>query len=170
MTNAMIESVADGKVVSIHYTLKDGEGVVLDSSAGSDPLTYLHGADNIVPGLERELAGKQVGDKFVAVVGPEDGYGTRSGPGPQPIPRSAFPEDAPVQPGMQFGARGPSGDVMALWVVAVEEEQVFVDNNHPLAGVTLHFDIEVSAIRTATDEEMEHGHPHGADGDEEHDE
>ena len=157
-------TVEDGKVVLFHYTLKNGEGAVIDSSDGADPLFYLHGAGNIVAGLEEELAGKVVGAKMSVVVPPEKGYGVRGGPGPQPVDQSAFPPEVGLEVGMQFVAEAPDGSPLTLWVTAVEDGQVLVDANHPLAGVTLHFDVEVSAIRAATEEELAHGHPHGPDG------
>jgi len=159
MTNEA--AIADGMVVAIHYTLKNPEGDVLDSSSGSDPLSYLHGASNIVPGLEKELTGRRIGDTVSAVVAPADGYGERSGPEPQQVPRSAFPDDAELEEGMQIIAQGPDQQAFPLWIVEVSEEHVVVDHNHPLAGVALHFEVEVTDIRAATDEELEHGHPHG---------
>jgi FKBP-type peptidyl-prolyl cis-trans isomerase SlyD len=157
-------AIAEGMVVSFHYTLKNDEGDILDTSSGREPLMYLHGAGNIVPGLERELAGRAVGDQVQAVVSPEDGYGVRQGPGPQAVPRARFPEDADLEEGMQVYAQGPNGDAFPLWVVDIADDHVLLDHNHPLAGVTLHFDVEVTEIRSATDEEMAHGHPHGPDG------
>jgi FKBP-type peptidyl-prolyl cis-trans isomerase SlyD len=158
------QQIADGMVVSMHYTLTNPDGQVIDSSSDGDPLTYLHGAGNIVPGLEAKLAGAGVGDKVNAVVAPADGYGERSGPEPQPVPRDRFPEDADLKPGMQIVAQGPSGEQFALWVVGLKDNDVLLDHNHPLAGVTLHFDVEVTEIRAATDEEKAHGHPHGPGG------
>ncbi len=157
-------TIGDGNVVLFHYTLKNAEGEVLDTSDGADPLFYLHGGGNIVPGLEEELTGKSVGDKMSVVVPPEKGYGVRGGPGPQPVERSAFPPEVELEAGMQFHAEAPDGSPLTLWISAVEGDQVLVDANHPLAGVTLHFDIEVTGIRSATEDELAHGHPHGPDG------
>lgn len=154
-----MSTVEARKVVSIHYTLKNDAGDVLDSSSGQDPLIYLHGAGNIVPGLEKQIDGKSVGDKLSAVVPAAEGYGEREGPGPQPVPKSAF-GGADVQPGMSLVVEDESGNHMPLWVVKVEGEQVFVDGNHPLAGETLHFDVEVVEIRDATEQELAHGHVH----------
>lgn len=156
--------VADKTVVTIHYTLKNSDGDVLDSSVGQDPLSYLHGAGNIVPGLERELTGKNVGDKVAVVVPPAEGYGERQGPEPQKVPLSSFPDDAELEAGMQIVASGPNGEMFPLWVVAVADEHALLDHNHPLADVTLHFDVEITDVRAATDEEVEHGHPHGPGG------
>lgn len=156
--------IAVGKVVGFHYTLKSSKGAVLDKSDEGDPMLYLHGAENIVPGLERQLAGKQVGDKFQAEVSPEEGYGTRQGGGPQPVPRAAFPDGMEIEVGSQFTAEGPDGELMPVWIAKVEPDTIYVDRNHPLAGETLHFQIEVVSIRDATREETSHGHPHGPGG------
>jgi FKBP-type peptidyl-prolyl cis-trans isomerase SlyD len=158
------ETIADGSVVTIHYTLKNAQGEEMDSSVGGEPMDYLHGAENIVPGLERELSGRKVGDKVAAVVMPADGYGERTGPEPQPVPRSSFPDDADLHEGMQVMARGPEDETFALWVVGVDEESVVLDHNHPMAGLTLHFEVEITGIRAATEEELAHGHPHGPHG------
>jgi FKBP-type peptidyl-prolyl cis-trans isomerase SlyD len=157
-------AIGDGMVVSMHYTLRDDDGEVLDTSRDGEPFAYLHGAGNIVPGLERELAGKGIGDVVEAVVPPEDGYGERSGPEPQPVPRDRFPADADLEEGVQVYARGPAGEAFALWVAGVDGDQILLDHNHPLAGVTLHFAVEITAIREATSEEIEHQHPHGPEG------
>lgn len=157
-SSATIEA---GKVVFFHYTLTDESGEVIDSSEGAEPLPYLHGAGNIVVGLERQMEGRSVGDHFKAVVPPEEGYGVPEGPGPQAIPRDAFPEDADLEEGMQFMAEDEDGESMPLWIVSIEEDAVIVDQNHPLAGVTLHFDIQITELRDATEDEIAHGHPHG---------
>ncbi|MEZ4240392.1 MAG: peptidylprolyl isomerase [Myxococcota bacterium] len=161
--------IGDGKVASFHYTLRrtDDAGEVLDSSDGRTPLAYLHGAGNIVPGLERQLTGKKVGDKFQAVVEPDDGYGVRQGDA-QPVDRKAFPEGMQLAPGMVLQAETQDHEVIPLWVVQVEDDKVWVDENHPLAGVTLHFSVEVVDIRDATETEVSHGHPHGPDGHDHH--
>jgi FKBP-type peptidyl-prolyl cis-trans isomerase SlyD len=155
--------IADGHVVQIHYTLKDDTGVVLDSSEGDEPLAYLHGADNIVPGLEAKLTGRGVGDRVSVKVAPADGYGERAGE-PQPVPRDAFPDDLELEEGMQFVAEDDDGELVPIWIAGVEGDVVVVDRNHPLAGVTLNFDVQVVDVRDASPEELEHGHPHGAGG------
>lgn len=144
----------------MHYTLTTPEGQVIDSSAGGTPLTYLHGANNIVPGLEGKLTGHVVGDRIQAIVPPSEGYGERTGPGPQAVPRDRFPAGEELHAGMQILAQGPDGQPFPLWIAKVEQDNVYVDHNHPLAGVTLHFDVEVTGIRAATAEELAHGHPH----------
>ena len=161
-------NIANGHVVTMHYTLKNERGEVLDSSEGQDPLAYLHGAGNIVPGLEAQLAGKAVGSKLDAVVAPVDGYGEKTGPGPQPVSRSQFPRGMEIEEGMVFTAEDENGDQTPVWISAVEGDMVMVDRDHPLAGVTLHFSVEVVAIRDATTEELAHGHPHGPDGHDHH--
>lgn len=157
-------TVSDDKIVVFHYTLTNDAGEVLDTSRDGEPMPYLHGHDNIVSGLERGLLGRGVGDALTVVVPPEEGYGVASGAGPQPVPRSAFPEGMAVEPGMHFGAEGPDGETMMLWVTEVGDEEVWVDTDHPLAGVTLTFEVEIVAIRDATPDELTHGHPHGPDG------
>jgi FKBP-type peptidyl-prolyl cis-trans isomerase SlyD len=159
----------DNKVVSIHYTLRDDDGDVIDSSAGSEPLEYLHGHGGIVPGLEAALTGKAAGDKLKVTVAPADGYGEVEEPGPRPVPRTAFPADFEIEVGGQFFVSGPDGEPMPLWIAAVQGDQILVDHNHPLAGENLHFEVEVVSIRDASAEELEHGHPHGPDGHHHHD-
>ncbi|MCP4873453.1 MAG: peptidylprolyl isomerase [Proteobacteria bacterium] len=159
-----MSTVEAGKVVSFHYTLTNPNGDVLDTSDGDEPLVYLHGAKNIVVGLEAALDGKAVGDKVQTVVPPKEGYGEAEGPGPQGVPRSAFPEGVELSVGMNFEAEADDGSVMLLWIVAIGDDEVMVDGNHPLAGQTLHFDVEILEVRDATDEEKAHGHSHGPGG------
>lgn len=156
--------IEPGVVASFHYTLTAEDGDIIDSSEGRDPLAYLHGGGNIVPGLERQLAGLRVGDTLRAVVEPVDGYGERSERPMQKVPRSAFPPDAQVFMGMQLLVEGPNGEPIPVWVAHVAPEFIAIDFNHPLAGVRLTFDVQVTAVRAATAAEMQHGHPHGADG------
>lgn len=162
------ETVADGTVVIIQYTLRDGDGNVLDQSTPDDPLAYLHGADNIVPGLEKTLTGKAIGDQVKAEVAPEEGYGPHNPALTQVVPRSAFPAGADIQEGMQFVAESDDGTPMPIWITGIADEVVTVDGNHPLAGKTLHFDVEVTGLRTPTADETAHGHPHGVDGTADH--
>lgn len=159
-----MQTISKGKIVSIHYTLRGDDGEVIDSSEGSTPLDYLHGAGNIVPGLEKGLDGHVVGEKLEVKVAPAEGYGVHDPRGVQRVPRQAFPEDVDLEPGMQFGAEDPQGDSTTVWIVKVEDEQVVIDMNHPLAGKTLHFAISIAAVRDATQEETAHGHPHGPHG------
>lgn len=152
--------VQDKRVVSIHYKLTDGGGNEIDSSHGRDPLAYLHGADNIVPGLERELTGKSAGDRVQVTVQPEDGYGPVHEELVQTLGREVFQGVDEIEPGMQFEAKDPSGDSRVVTVKEVSDDGVTVDANHPLAGVTLHFDVTVDSVREATEEELAHGHAH----------
>jgi FKBP-type peptidyl-prolyl cis-trans isomerase SlyD len=147
-------------VVSIHYTLKDDDGVVIDSSSGKEPLTYLHGAGNIIPGLENELVGKTAGASCTVVVAPEDGYGVKSDDLMQVVPLSAFEGVENVEVGMQFQVQGPDGGAQVITVAEVAGEEVTIDGNHPLASKTLHFDVSIEAVRDATPEEIAHGHVH----------
>ena len=155
--------IAQNAVAAFHYTLTDDQDQVIDSSAGRDPLTYLHGSGQIVPGLEEQMEGRSVGDKFSVEVAPEEGYGVHHAELMQEVPRSAFQGVEDIQPGMQFQGRGPQGEINVT-VTRVENDKVFIDGNHPLAGKTLHFAIEVTDVRAASAEELEHGHVHGAGG------
>jgi FKBP-type peptidyl-prolyl cis-trans isomerase SlyD len=157
-------SVAAGKVVTFHYTLTNPAGDTLDSSSGGDPLSYLHGAGNIVPGLENALVGKNPGDKLDVTVAPGEGYGDRDERAVHKVSRDQFPPGAPLQAGMQFGAEGPDGQPVPVWITAVEGDTVTIDFNHPLAGVPLKFAVQLVDVRDATAEELQHGHPHGPDG------
>ena len=155
--------IAKNTVALIEYELTDDAGEVIDTSKGGEPLAYLHGAGNLIPGLEKELEGKGAGDSFKARIVPEDAYGARQDEMIQDAPRAQFPEDADIQPGMQFQAQGPEG-AMVVTVVAVEDETVKLDGNHPLAGVHLTFDVTIVEVREATPEELEHSHVHGPGG------
>ena len=155
--------IAPNSVAAFHYTLTDDQNQVIDSSAGRDPLTYLHGSGQIVPGLEKQMDGHSVGDKFIAEVAPEEGYGVLQPELLQEVPRDAFQGVEDIQPGMQFQGRGPQGEINVT-VTKVEDDKVFIDGNHPLAGKTLHFAIEVTDVREASAEELKHGHVHGAGG------
>lgn len=151
--------IGQNSVVSIHYTLTNSAGEVLDSSAGGEPLTYLHGANNIIRGLEGELLGKAVGASFDVTVQPEDGYGPRLEQLIQQVPRQAFPEPDQIEAGMRFTAESDNGP-MSVVVTAVSDDLVTVDANHPLAGEVLHFAVTVEDVRDASTEEISHGHVH----------
>ncbi len=155
--------IAERTVASFHYTLTDDAGTVLDSSAGHEPMAYLHGAGNIVPGLEKAMAGRAAGDRFDVVVAPEEGYGTPNDLLVQTVPLEAFQGVDQVEPGMQFTAQTPQGPLSVV-VTQVQDGMVTVDGNHPLAGKALHFAIEVVEVRDASLEEVMHGHVHGAGG------
>ncbi len=151
--------IEDNKVVSIHYSVTDENQQVIDSSEGKDPLTYLHGADNIIPGLEKALAGKQPGDSFSAVIPPAEAYGEYNDAMIQQVPMNAFEGVDKVEPGMAFNAEGPQGPIQIV-VTEVNGDEVTIDGNHPLAGKTLSFDGTVVEVREATEEEISHGHVH----------
>ncbi len=152
------------KVVSIDYTLKHGEGNVLDTSEGAEPLAYIHGASQIVPGLESALEGLDVGAEKDVVVKPEDGYGRPDPAGVFTIPRATFPPDLTLAVGDAFMGENEDGGAVPVRVVELRDDVVVVDANHPLAGMTLHFHVVVREVRDATLEELQHGHAHGGDG------
>ncbi|MDR3606953.1 MAG: peptidylprolyl isomerase [Oligoflexia bacterium] len=153
-----------GKVVELKYSLKNTKGEILDQADANDPFSYLHGAEQIVPGLESALEGLKVGDKKDVVVSPEEGYGPKSEELRLLVNRSQFPKDMDLKPGMSFEADTGGGHGMAFTVESVSGDKVQLDGNHPLAGETLHFAVEVLKVRDATDEEKDHGHSHSGDG------
>jgi FKBP-type peptidyl-prolyl cis-trans isomerase SlyD len=146
-------------VASIHYTLRDGDGNILDTSSGREPLTYLQGAGNLIAGMEEGLEGKAKGDKFKLKIAPEKGYGVKDSGLVQKVPRSAFGTQK-IEKGMQFQTN--QGQVVTVTETGLES--ITVDANHPLAGVELHFDVEITDVRSATPEEISHGHVHGEGG------
>ncbi len=154
-------TVTDGQVVSMEYTLRV-DGRVVDSSAGGEPLEYLHGTANIIPGLEREMEGMAVGESKTVVVAPADGYGEVNQEAFIEAPASEFPKDVPLKPGIEMELTGPDGHPMYARIERVEGEMVALNMNHPLAGAELHFDVKVVGLRDATAEELDHGHAHGA--------
>lgn len=155
--------IAHQKVVSIHYTLTDDGGTILDSSDGREPLSYIHGMGNIIPGLEAQLIGKSSGDTLKATVAPADAYGEVDAQQVIQVSRSQFEGVQDLAVGMQFTASGPQGHQMVT-IVKIENDLVTVDGNHPLAGKTLHFDVRVVDVRDATADELSHGHVHGPGG------
>ena len=157
-------TISQGKVVSIHYTLKNNAGEVLDSSDGGDPLGYLHGAQNIIPGLEAALEGKTVGDELNVSIEPKDAYGEHDADKIQAVSKDMFEEGTELNVGQEFYAAGPNGEHITVTIREVKDNEVVVDANHPLAGETLHFDVKIMDIRDASAEEMEHGHVHGPGG------
>ena len=157
-------TIKENSAVSFHYTLTDDDGQTLDSSAGKDPLAYLHGAGNIIPGLESALAGKSVGDAMVVAVTAAEGYGEVQKELIQEVPRDAFQGVDSIEVGMQFEAQTGQGGTVPVTVTAVTDEIVTVDGNHPLAGKNLNFDVSIEDVRDATQEELEHGHVHGVGG------
>jgi len=157
-------TIAENKVVTLEFTVKNAEtGDLIETSEGAEPLVYLHGFNNLVPGLEKELSGKAVGDKYEVTVTPEEGYGVRDDSLVQQVPREAFQGIEKVEVGMAFTADGPQGPVV-VEVTAIEGDTIHIDANHPLASVTLAFSGEIKDIRDASQEELEHGHVHGPGG------
>jgi FKBP-type peptidyl-prolyl cis-trans isomerase SlyD len=156
-------TISANSVASIHYTLTDGEGKVIDTSEGQEPLAYLHGAGNIIPGLEKALLGKAVGDKFTVTIPAAEAYGVRDDSMVQELPSNMFSGIDNIEVGMEFHAETEHG-LQVVTVTNVEGDNVTIDGNHPLAGVDLTFDVEVAEIRDASAEELEHGHAHGAGG------
>lgn len=156
-------NISENSVASIHYTLTDSEGKVIDSSEGQEPLAYLHGAGNIIPGLEKALLGKVVGDKFTVSIPAAEAYGVRDDSMVQELPSNMFSGIDNIEVGMEFHAETEHG-LQVVTVTKVEGDNVTIDGNHPLAGVDLNFDVEVADIRAASAEELEHGHAHGAGG------
>ena len=158
-------TISENKVVLIHYTLKDNAGEVLDSSEEKEPLAFIQGIGNIIVGLEDAMVGKAVGDKVNTTVTPDKGYGERSDENIHKVPLSGFEADGDEKlvVGMQVRVETNDGINIAD-VASIDGEEVTLDLNHPLAGETLHFDVEVVDIREATKEELEHGHAHGPGG------
>ncbi len=156
--------VANNCVVALHYTLTNDDGVELDSSAGQEPLVYLHGAGNIIPGLESALEGKAQGDDVAVTLQPEDAYGEFNPDLVQLVPHDAFEGIDDVQVGMQFQASGPNGEQLRVTVQELMDDGILVNANHPLAGQVLNFAVNITEVREATSEEIQHGHAHG-DGD-----
>ena len=152
--------IGDKMVVSMDYTLTDGDGKVLDTSDGAEPLSYLHGAGNIIPGLEKALVGKVADDTMKVEVAPVEGYGEIVPELKQVVDKAAFQGVETLEAGMSFEAQGPNGEAQRVVIAKVDGDQVTVDGNHPLAGVTLNFDVKIISVRDATEEEMSHGHAH----------
>jgi len=159
--------VEKDKVVLMHYTLKNDAGDVIDSSDGGDPLPFLQGHGNIIPGLESALEGSKVGDKLDVSIKPEEGYGERMKDAIQEIPSSALKGVDEVKVGMQLQSQDKDGNSFLVSVTKIEDDKITVDGDHPLAGQTLHFSVSIESIRKAESEELSHGHVH-ADGQHHH--
>jgi len=155
--------IGDQKVVTLHYTLTDNDGKVIDKSEDGS-FAYLHGASNIISGLEDALAGKSAGEEMSVSVSPEQAYGVRDESMLQQVPKNMFEDAGQIAVGTQFHAQGPNGEMLVVTVLEVEEEHVVVDGNHPLAGVELNFDVKIIDVRDASEEEVEHGHVHAPGG------
>lgn len=156
--------ITKDKVVLINYTLKNDSGEIIDSSEGGDPMAYLHGAENIIPGLENALEGKAAGDSLSVTVPSEEAYGNIDESKVQTVPKDMFDDAGEVLVGTQYHAAGPDGGHITITVKKISDDGVTVDANHPLAGENLSFDVTIMEIRDATEEELEHGHVHGPDG------
>ena len=155
--------IEQNSVVTLHYTLKNNDGNIIDQSDDGSFL-YLHGAMNIIPGLENALAGKSAGDEFSVSVSPEEGYGAKDPERIQEVPKEMFENADEITPGIQFHAQGPDGNAVVVTVIEVKDEAVVIDGNHALAGVDLNFSVTVVDVREATEEEVSHGHVHGEHG------
>jgi FKBP-type peptidyl-prolyl cis-trans isomerase SlyD len=152
--------VQDGQVVSMEYTLKV-DGMVADSSEGNEPLEYLHGAGNIIPGLEREMTGMAVGESKDVMISPVEGYGEQDESAFMDVPREQFPDEIPMKVGTELQVQNQDGQPMFARIDTVEAQSIRLNFNHPLAGKELHFNVKVVGLRAATPEEKEHGHVHG---------
>ena len=152
--------IGDNLVVGMHYKLTDNDGNVLDSSEGSEPLGYLHGAGNLIPGLEKALVGKVEGDSLQVKVEPAEAYGEVMPELIETVDKAAFQGVDSIEAGMAFESQGPDGSMQHVVVIEVEDDEVTIDANHPLAGVVLNFDVEIISVREATEEEIDHGHAH----------
>lgn len=156
--------ISKDSVVSLEYKLSDPSGELIDSSEDG-PMVYLHGHHQIVAGLEKALTGKSAGESFQVVVAPADGYGEKASGGKTiTLPRSDLPPGLEPEEGMGLNAVGQNGKEVTLWVHEVKKDEVLVSLEHPLAGVTLHFDVKINEVRAATKDELSHGHAHGPDG------
>ena len=155
--------ISDSKVVTLNYTLKDDDGNLIDQSQDGQ-FVYLHGAQNIIPGLEIALTDKAKGDKVTVRIEPKEGYGEYSEKMIQNVDKAMFDAEQELEVGQQFHAETPEGQMVTVTIKAVEENEITVDGNHPLAGVHLNFDVEIMDVREASAEEVEHGHVHGPGG------
>lgn len=159
-----MEQVGEGTVAVLHYVLSGDDGAVIESTRGQSPVAVMVGRGHLVPGLDRALAGRKPGERFEVVLPPADGYGDRKSTGPQAVPRREFARDARLMEGMPIRLRGTDGQPTIVWITKVQGSQVWIDLDHPLAGKTLHFDVEIVSVREATADEIAHGHAHGPEG------
>jgi FKBP-type peptidyl-prolyl cis-trans isomerase SlyD len=151
--------IENNRVVQIHYTLRDDQGEILDSSVDHEPLPYIHGVGALIPGLEKELLGKETGDKFSVVISPSEGYGEYEEDQVFQVSAKDFDEGDELELGMQVQLEAENGPAVAT-ITEIEGDEVTLDMNHPLAGVALYFEVEVIEVRGATKQELEHGHAH----------
>ncbi len=157
--------IKEGMVVSLEYTLRLDDEEIVDSSEGDEPLEYLHGYGQIIPGLEKALAGLTVGDSKTVVVPPTEAYGEINMEAFEIVPRSMFPDDLELEEGLELSLRdAETNEPFDASIAEIRETEVMLDFNHPLAGETLHFEVRIPAMRPATEEELAHGHAHGEHG------
>ena len=159
-------NIQNNSAVSFHYKLTDDDGISIDSSEGKEPLGYLHGAGNIIPGLEKALEGKTIGDSLTVAVTAAEGYGEVQKELIQEVAKEAFQDVDNIEVGMQFEAQTGQGGTVPVTVIAVTDEIVTVDGNHPLAGKNLNFDVTIEEVREASEEELARGHLHDLDAEE----
>jgi FKBP-type peptidyl-prolyl cis-trans isomerase SlyD len=155
-------NIVNNTIATIHFTVCSSDGTQIDTSRNSEPMDFLHGSHFLIQGLEDELEGKIAGDKFVIDIAPDHYYGERHEELVQSVPKTMF-EDIELNVGMTFRASTDDGE-QSVMIIDISEEEVIVDGNHPLSGLTLNFDVEVLGVREATEEEITHGHPHSEEG------
>lgn len=155
--------VSKGKVVTFHYSLSNERGDLLDRTSRAEPLSYIHGAGQLLDGIEAALEGASPGDHLEVILPPQQAYGMRKKEWVRIVPRAAFADVEQIEVGMHFQTEGPEGPFLVT-VTKVEEEEVTIDANHPLAGETLHFSIDLLSVREPTPEELACGHAHGPGG------
>ena len=152
--------IGQDSVVVFDYVMTDEDGVVIDTGNGPSAMAYIHGQGQMMPGLERALEGKAVGDRVQATVPPEDGYGTDEEQEEIRVPRGDLPGEIELEPGAELEGTDEDGESDTFWVVAIEGDEVVLTRTHPLAGMTLKFDVTITKVRPATADELEHGHAH----------
>lgn len=153
-------TVTKDAVVEMHYTLKNDAGEVIDSSVGKDPMPFIQGHGNIIPGLEKALEGMKIGESCDVSVNPEDGYGVHHEEGIQEIPMEALQGIDNLEVGMELQSQDEQGNPFIVRVEKINEETITINANHPLAGQVLHFNVSIENVREATADELEHGHVH----------
>ena len=152
--------VAKSKVVTLEFTLKDDQGHVIETSDRTEPIIYLHGYDNLIPGLEKALENRENGDSFTVTIPPEQGYGLRDERLVMVVDKSELGIDEKIEIGMELEAH-TEDNMQVFYVTAINGNSVTLDGNHPLSGITLVFSVKVTDIRDATKEEIKHEHVHG---------
>jgi len=156
--------ISKNKVVTLEYVLKDNDGTIIDQSSGDDSFAFIQGIGGIIPGLENALDGKKADDALSITIEPDEAYGHREDSLLAEVPLDRFDDAGEIKEGMQFQTAGEDGTARVVTVMKIDNGTVTVDGNHPLAGITLNFDVKVLGVRDATEEELEHGHVHGPGG------